>query len=83
MSGDISRERAAYEIRVKGHLGSRAARLFEGFEATTGFHDDGTPVTILTGLTADQSALHGTLNKVRDLGMEIVSVSRVENRPDK
>lgn len=78
MTGDSSPEGAAYEIRVKGHMGARSARLFEGCEAATGFHDDGMPITVLSGLTVDQSALHGTLTKIRDLGMEIVSVSRID-----
>jgi len=78
MTGDSSPDGAAYEIRVKGHVGARSARLFEGYEATAGFHDDGTPITILSGLNVDQSALHGTLTKIRDLGMEIVSVSRID-----
>ncbi|HEY5638786.1 MAG TPA: hypothetical protein VIW01_01905 [Dehalococcoidia bacterium] len=69
---------ATYEIRVKGHLGARFARLFDGFELTTDFQPDGKPVSILSGSITDQSALHGTLTKIRDLGMEIVSVNQVE-----
>lgn len=70
-----------YEIRVKGHLSPRFARHFDGFELSTGFHADGKPVSILSGTIADQSALHGTLTRIRDLGMEIVSINQVEEGP--
>jgi hypothetical protein len=78
MSDTTSSQPAAYEIRVKGHLGPRLARLFEGLEVTTGFAHDGAPVSTLSGLIADQSALHGVLVKIRDLGMQIVSVNQVD-----
>ena len=71
----------AYEIKVRGHLGQRFARRFEGLELMTGFHDDGTAVSILFGQIPDQSALHGTLARIRDLGMEIVSVNQIRSEP--
>lgn len=59
-----------YAIRVKGHLDQRWADWFEGLAFT---HDsDGT--TLLEGPLADQAALHGVLNKIRDLGLPIISV---------
>lgn len=79
MSDSASAEPATYEIRVKGHLSPRSARLFEGFRMTEGF-EDGAPVSILTGTIADQSALHGVLTKIRDLGAQIVSVNQVDPR---
>lgn len=79
MSENTSSDRAGYEIRVKGYMSPRLERQFEGFEVTTGFQSDGTPVSIISGDIADQAALHGTLTKIRDLGMEIISVSRVES----
>lgn len=66
-----------YEIKVKGHLGQRLARHFEGLELKTGFHDGGTAVSILSGRIRDQAALHGVLERARDLGMEIVSVNQI------
>ena len=66
-----------YELRVDGHLHERWVRWFEGF--AIGHDDDGT--TTLSGPVADQAALHGLLNKVRDLGMTLLSVSVVEDRP--
>ena len=60
-----------YEIRIKGHLGSRWAAWFDGFCLTN--HDDGTAV--LEGPIVDQAALHGLLNQLRDLGIPLVSLT--------
>jgi hypothetical protein len=68
-----------YEIRLKGRLDSRWTAWFDGLTLT---HDnDGT--TLIHGLIADQAALHGLLQKVRDLGLPLVSVTQVQTRrPD-
>ena len=63
-----------YEIRLKGHLDSRWTAWFDGLTLTQ--DSDGT--TIIHGLVADQAALHGLLQKVRDLGLPLVSVTHVE-----
>ncbi len=63
-----------YVIRLKGHLDARWTAWFDGLTLT---HDsDGT--TIIHGLVADQAALHGLLQKVRDLGLPLVSVTQVQ-----
>ena len=62
-----------YEIRIKGHLDERWADWFEGLTFT--HESDGT--TILDGPLTDQAALHGVLNRIRDLGLPIISVQRV------
>jgi hypothetical protein len=59
-----------YEIRVTGHLAPRWAAFFDGMTLTP--HDDGT--TVIEGPVADQSALHGLLRKLSDLGLPLVSV---------
>jgi hypothetical protein len=59
-----------YEIRVTGHLARRWAAFFDGMTLTP--HNDGT--TVIHGPVADQSALHGLLRKLSDLGLPIVSV---------
>jgi hypothetical protein len=64
-----------YQIRVKGHLGQEWTDWFEGLIIT--LEEDGD--TLLTGPVIDQSALHGLLKKVRDLGMPLVSVSPLEH----
>ncbi len=68
------REPSVYELRVKGHLDSRWADKFEGMS----FIHQGDGTTILHGPVVDQSALHGLLRRVRDLGLPLVSVIRVE-----
>ncbi len=62
-----------YEIRLKGHLGSQLTDWFEGFTITLEENGD----TVLTGPVVDQSALHGLLKKVRDLGQPLLSVQQV------
>ena len=63
-----------YEIRIQGHLDTRWAAWFDGLTLT---HDsDGT--TVIHAQAMDQAALHGVLQKVRDLGMPLVSVIHVE-----
>ena len=64
-----------YEIRLQGHLDARWGDRFEGMTIT--LEENGN--TLLSGPVADQSALHGLLKKVRDLGMPLVSVSPLEN----
>ncbi len=65
-------EAGRYEIRLEGRLDSRWAAWFDGLSLTQ--QGDGT--TIVHGLVADQSALHGLLTKVRDTGLPLISVTR-------
>jgi hypothetical protein len=67
----ISSPTQRYEIRVIGHLAPRWAAWFEGLTLTA--HDDGT--TVIDGPIVDQSALHGLLRKLGDLGLPIISVT--------
>ena len=59
-----------YEIRVKGHLGSRWATRFDGLSLTA--EDDGT--TVIRGAVVDQAALHGLLQTLRDFGITLLSL---------
>ena len=68
-----SHELELHEIRVEGHLDERWADWLQGLRFT--HESDGT--TTLTGPLADQAALHGVLNRIRDLALPIVSVRRV------
>jgi hypothetical protein len=62
-----------YEIRFKGYLNPRRAQMFEGLEMEQGPDGD----TVLTGPVTDQAALHGILNRIRDLGVPLLSVKRL------
>jgi hypothetical protein len=57
-------------LRIEGHLGSRWPSWFEGFAITR--EDNGQ--TLLSGPVVDQTALHGVLRNVRDLGIPLLSV---------
>jgi hypothetical protein len=70
---DRKHTEAVYEIRAQGHLDHRWSEWFDGLEVAHG--QDGT--TVLTGLVADQAALYGLLERMRDLGLALVSVNRV------
>jgi hypothetical protein len=66
-----------YHIRVKGNLDQRWSDWFDGFGITPQTGDE----TLLAGPVADQAALHGLLNKIRDLGLPLLLVKR-EEQPD-
>ena len=65
-----SHQAGQYEIRIEGHLDARWTAWFDGLALT--HEPDGT--TVLHGPVVDQAALHGLLQKVRDLGLPLVSV---------
>jgi hypothetical protein len=65
---------SGYQLRVNGHLDQRWSSWFGHFTLTHA--GDGT--TCLTGAIADQAELHGLLNKVRDLGVTLISVQVVD-----
>ena len=64
---------AAYRIKVKGVLDARWATWFDGLTMTAARDE-----TILSGPVADQPALHSLLIRIRDLGLPLVSVNRIE-----
>jgi hypothetical protein len=67
-------ETGLFEIRITGHLDEHWTAWFDGM--TVSRETDGT--TCITGEVADQAALHGLLQRVRDLGLPLISVRRVE-----
>lgn len=62
-----------YRIRVAGRLDDRWAAWFDGFTLVAG--RDGT--TTLSGAVADQAQLHGLFSKVRDLGLDVISLEAI------
>jgi hypothetical protein len=59
-----------YQIVVRGELSQRFSMAFEGMSLEA---EDGQ--TVITGPVVDQAHLHGLLDRVRDLGLELVSVN--------
>ena len=58
-----------YEIQVKGYLDARWTELFDGMDIACQNN-----VTTISGMVADQAALHGLLARVRDYGLVLISV---------
>ena len=65
---------SSYEIRVAGVLDGRWPAWFDGLEVTS----DESGTTTIAGPVVDQAALHGLLAKVRDLGLELLSVRPID-----
>jgi len=61
---------SVYEIRIKGHLDGRWSEWFDGLTITNLENGE----AMLSGEIVDQSALHGLLNKVRDLGLPLLAL---------
>ncbi len=76
MAGPRRDEAQDYEIRVAGHLDRCRSEWFDGMAVTNLEGGE----TTLTGRVADQAALHGMLTLVRDMGLTLISVRRIERR---
>ncbi|MFY9864354.1 MAG: hypothetical protein WBF20_03485 [Trebonia sp.] len=63
-------EPTSYRIAVRGRLTGRLASAFEGFAL-----EPGNQQSVLVGEIRDQAHLYGTLDRVRDLGLELISVA--------
>jgi len=61
-----------YEFRIRGRIGERLLSTFGGFDAEVQ-----PPETILRGAVADQAALHGVLERIEALGLELVEVRQL------
>ncbi len=72
---------AEYEIKIQGRLEDNLADWFIGEVACRyEIGEAGERLTVLTGVIADQSALHGLLNAIRDLGMTLLYVDCLSGR---
>lgn len=65
--------KARIEIKVKGHLDETWKEWFEGMEIA--IEDE---YTILSGHKKDYAFVHGILNKIRDLNLDLISVTSLE-----
>ncbi len=63
-----------YQIKLKGHLGRAWTDRFADLTVTLDDSGD----TLLTGPVVDQAALFGLLRKVRDSGVPLLSVNRID-----
>jgi hypothetical protein len=63
---------AVYEIRIKGGMSDQLLAAFEGMESTVQSAE-----TVLRGPAVDQAALHGLLDRVQALGLELIEVRRL------
>ena len=64
-----------YEIRIRNHLNTCWSEWFEGWVLTNLENGE----VLMSRAQVDQSALHGVLNKIRDLNLTLVSVSTISN----
>jgi hypothetical protein len=69
-----------YQIKVQGRLEERWSHWFDDLEITVERDSPGRTLTVLTGVITDQAALHGLLNRIRDLNLLLVSVQLLESK---
>lgn len=69
-----------YQIKVQGRLNEYWSTWFDGLDITLE-GEQVQPLTTLTGPVADQAALRGILNKMWDLNLSLVSVTRLDAPP--
>jgi hypothetical protein len=67
-----------YQIKVQGRLEDRWSHWFEDMKMTVESDSPGMAITVLTGEITDQAALHGLLNRIRDLNLLLISVQLIE-----
>ena len=77
IKSEKSRCSVYYRIKLKSHLENKWSDWFEGMVIS----HEGT-MTILNGLMEDQAALHGILNRIRDLNLTLLSVEQIDFDPE-
>jgi hypothetical protein len=65
------------EIEVQGRLEEHWSRWFDDMDIGVRRRADGPTVTVISGTVADQAALHGLLNRIRDLGIPLLAVKLI------
>lgn len=69
---------AVYQIAVAGRIAAERADWFDGMALTVQVTPEGGALTLLSGALADQAALFGVLNRIRNLGLRLLSVNTTE-----
>lgn len=67
-----------YKIEVAGRISAERADWFDGIALSVEATPEGGAITVLSGPVADQAALFGILNRIRDLGLKLISVTAHE-----
>jgi hypothetical protein len=75
-------EQDRYQIRVQGWIGERWANWFDGLAMDHQGTEDASPITVLTGRVVDQAALRSLLNRMWDLNLTVISLTRIEADAD-
>jgi len=76
VQGQWNRKMQRIEIRVKGHVNEKWSEWFGGLAISHSDPDE----TLLTGMVSDRAALYGILARLRDLGLQLSSVSTEGSR---
>jgi hypothetical protein len=72
VTGEERDPRHFYEIRVRGHLGTKMLRAFPAFRAQAQGTD-----TLLTGCLQDQAAVYGVIARLEALGLDLLELRRL------
>jgi hypothetical protein len=68
---------AVYAIRVIGQIDAHWSEWFDGLTISNASPGE----AMISGEIVDQAALHGTLNKIRNLNLALISVIKLDSRP--
>ena len=63
-----------YQIQIRGHLDQRWEEMFPEFRITHQLLRADEPITLMTGEVSDQAALYGLIGRLRNMGLELISV---------
>ena len=63
-----------YQIQIRGHLDRRWEAMFPEFRITHQLLRADEPITLMTGEVSDQAALYGLIGRLRNMGLELISV---------
>jgi hypothetical protein len=74
---DLTKTPVYYEIQIAGHLSQERVEWF-GLSISVKPAKEGLSITTLSGPVADQAALFGILNCIRDLGLKLISVNLID-----